>query len=58
MFILAFQTENDTFKSFRREVSVEVLRRVIADVRRGQVKGGVYDSNGIKIGSYQLTEED
>jgi hypothetical protein len=58
MFIMAFETSNDTFKALPWTAPIEVLKRVVHDLESGQVEGGVYDSNGIKIGSYQLTEGD
>lgn len=57
MFTLTMETEGTAFRPYPEgEVSV-ILRQVINQVGNGTHSGTCRDSNGNKVGSWELTED-
>lgn len=56
MFKLEFETDNEAFGTDTAAETNHLLQEVAGSIRAGYTKGLVRDSNGNRIGRYELTQ--
>lgn len=57
MFSVKFETGNAAFDDDPAWECCEILQRIRARLAAGEVSGGIMDSNGNKIGTWELVAE-
>lgn len=57
MFKCSFSTDNAAFDEFPASETARILREIARKIEQGESLGGgpVYDSNGNKIGHWEMT---